>query len=82
MTPTTNAGGRPRGSTKIRRSALLRAFNSTITPNLPELLQQATAWALAGDREAAAAILLLTADVMKLPDAQPAKPASCAACSF
>ena len=81
MKPVINTGGRPRGSTKIRRSALLRAFNSAVTPNLPELLQQATAWALAGDREAAAAILVLTANVLALPDAQPAKPASCAACS-
>ena len=80
MTPAINAGGRPRGSAKVCRLALLRAFNAAVTPNLPELLQQATAWALAGDREAMAAVLMLTANVLALADTQPAKPASCAAC--
>ena len=81
MTPAINAGGRPRGSTKICRAALLRAFNSAVTPRAEELLHLAVEWAANGDREAMAAVLTLTANVLALADTQPAKPASCAACS-
>jgi hypothetical protein len=40
----------------------------------------AVEWAANGDREAMAAVLTLTANVMKLADTQPAKSPSCAAC--
>jgi hypothetical protein len=81
MKPATNTGGRPRGSRTIDKAALIAMFNRNVTPHAEAVLQLAMGLAIEGHSEALSAVLGLIEHFSALPDAQPAKPASCAACS-